>query len=872
MNRRRSSFRDYFFRAPLYGAAYCGRVVLVGILVLYAGLSARTAMADWPVAMAVGHRPGTYFWCPGSALDEKNVDEYLATLWDGGLGTVHIVPIYGAKEYEDRAIPFLSPQWVKMFDYTVRKAEALGMNVDLTTGTGWCFGGPSLAPEHRATKVEYEDGRLVLVQDRKVKRAAPGGEGFMLDPYSPKAMRAYLERFSKAFDEGSPALPRAQYHDSFEYGATWSDELLEAFKAQRGYDLEARLPLFFDDTDQSETRARLKYDYRLTLDELHLAFLKIWVDWSHERGMLTRNEAHGGPYNLLDAYALSDIPETEMFGAPDYPIPGFRREEPWVRDPDDDRRVTMMAASAAHVAHKPGQQRVSSETCTWLRDHWHTTLGQMKLQIDGFFLAGVNHIFYHGTCYSPKDVPWPGWFFYAATKADPRNAFWKDVDLLNTYVTRCQSLLQAGRPGHDVLLYWPIHDAWMDPKGMAQFMNVHSRDWMTQRPVGAAAQRLLEEGFCFDFVSDRLLRALKVNKGKLCAPGGEYMALVLPECHYVPAATLDILADLAEAGAPVIFEAGMPQDVPGLARIDEGRARFAKARERLEGSSAVIADELTAALKAAGVRRETLVDQGLETIRRFLNGRRVYFIVNQSGKPFDGWLPLACSSEDFWIHDPMTGASGALAVRQAEESSCVRLQIRPGESIFVREGSTVSAKPWVYWEEAGTVIDVSGEWRVDFVDGEPCLPETYRTDRLASWTGALDERAQAFAGTARYTVNVRIPGDVEADDWLLDLGDVRESARVRVNGEEAGFAFALPFQVRLGGLLKPGENILEVEVTNLSANRIRDLDQSKAPWKIMRDINIVNVDYKAFIPAHWPLMPSGLLGPVRLVPLKRVRA
>ena len=106
-------------------------------------------------------------------------------------------------------------------------------------------------------------------------------------------------------------------------------------------------------------------------------------------------------------------------------------------------------------------------------------------------------------------------------------------------------------------------------------------------------------------------------------------------------------------------------------------------------------------------------------------------------------------------------------------------------------------------------------------------------------------------------------------DWLLDLGDVRESARIILNGKEIVSAWSLPFRVRLHtSQFKPGRNILELDVTNLAANRIRYMDQNKLPWKIMRDSNIVNINYKPFDASAWPLTPSGLLGPVTLTPLK----
>ena len=150
-----------------------------------------------------------------------------------------------------------------------------------------------------------------------------------------------------------------------------------------------------------------------------------------------------------------------------------------------------------------------------------------------------------------------------------------------------------------------------------------------------------------------------------------------------------------------------------------------------------------------------------------------------------------------------------------------------------------------------------------------CPPRT-RLDRLASWTEAPDREAQRFAGTACYRTTFDLPAGIQADDWLLDLGEVRESARVRINGQDAGALIALPMRLRVGEHLHRGKNLLEIEVTNLSANRIRDLDRRGADWKIMKDINLVTVHYQKIEPAQWPIEPSGLLGPVRLLPMAKL--
>jgi hypothetical protein len=91
-----------------------------------------------------------------------------------------------------------------------------------------------------------------------------------------------------------------------------------------------------------------------------------------------------------------------------------------------------------------------------------------------------------------------------------------------------------------------------------------------------------------------------------------------------------------------------------------------------------------------------------------------------------------------------------------------------------------------------------------------------------------------------------------------------------VNGREVATAWSIPFVVRIGNALQPGRNVLELDVTNLAANRIRYMDQHKVPWKIMREINFVNINYRPFDSSGWDVTPSGLLGSVTLTPLRRI--
>ncbi len=853
------------------------RLLRILLLALAGGalLPAQSSVdAGWP-DLTRENKPWTRWWWPGSAVDAASLTRQLEQFAAAGLGGVEITPIYGARGYEERYLEFLSPRWLAMLKHTGREARRLGLGVDMATGTGWPFGGPWVTPEHALQRVVLKDGRLTGEPTKmQVKRAAPGGEGLVIDPFSTAALHAYLAPFERAFASFPRDLIRGQFHDSFEYfNASWTTRLPEVFRARHGYDLlpyatalTARHAAEVNTVDR-DTLARVKADYRDTLAELHLGYLRAWVEWSHARGWLVRNQSHGAPANLLDLYGAVDIPETEIFGSTPFPIPGLRRAAEDVRHDQDlpESLVVRMASSAAHVM---GRSLASSESATWLREHWKESLAFVKPELDRILADGINHIFYHGSVFSPQDAPWPGWLFYASTQFNPNNPWWDDFGALNRYLARAQSVLQRGRPDGDVLLYWPLADIWDHADGLARMLSVHHVDWLTGQPVGAIARTLLERGYAYDYVSDAQLQQLRVDSAALVAPGGRYRALVVPATRRMPVATLRQLAELAAAGATVLFER-LPEDVPGFGRLEARRGEFRQELGRIDRAS--VQADIAGALAARGVRREPLADAGLSFQRRATADGHDYFVVNLSARAHDGWIALGTAPRAVTLLDPLHGGVGLARTRSGSGGATeVYLQLAPGESLILRVSSQPAAstlRPWIYAQSADEPVALAGTWNLTFEKGGPELPPPLRTPLLRSWTELGGEPAQRFAGTARYRLEFDAP-QRPAAEWRLDLGDVRESARVSLNGRAVGTAWSVPFHLRVGAFLRPGRNVLEIEVTNLAANRIRDLDRRKVDWKVMREINFVNINYKPFDASNWPLAPSGLLGPVTLTPLR----
>ena len=154
----------------------------------------------WPNA-AKEAKPYTRWWWMGSAVDEEGLRYNLSEFSKAGIGGVEITPIYGVQGNDENEILYLSPKWMEMLGRTEQLGKEFGIEVDMATGTGWPFGGPNVPLDEAACRLEKSstDGPVVGRTRQKVKRAAPGGEGFVIDHFDKTAVRHYLETFDRAF-------------------------------------------------------------------------------------------------------------------------------------------------------------------------------------------------------------------------------------------------------------------------------------------------------------------------------------------------------------------------------------------------------------------------------------------------------------------------------------------------------------------------------------------------------------------------------------------------------------------------------------------------------------------------------------------------
>lgn len=899
-------------------------VILLLFVLLRCKSNEPAKTTEWP-EVTTQSKPWTRWWWMGNILDEANITLQLEEFAKAGLGGVEITPIYGVYGYEDQFIDYLSPEWLKMLDHTLSEADRLALKVDMVMGTGWPYGGPQVEPEFAASKLVIQKYKLkanetftdeIRIDDKKqiglaelqkviaindsgekmdltpllennkityipasktsiyaifcaktrqqVKRAAPGGAGYVLDHFSKQAFNDYTIPFDKTLTPFENKL-RGIFNDSYEvYNADFSPQFLDEFKTRRKYDLLGYIPLIYEKPNTPEYK-RLLCDYRETIAELLLEdFAQPWNKWCNEHTFITKFQAHGSPGNLIDLYAAANIPECEVFGSPKFDIPGYRRDTTEVRVGDSNKMMFKFCSSAAHLK---GDEIVSSETFTWLREHFKTALSHCKPVADDLMLSGVNHIFLHGSTYTIQEEEWPGWKFYASVNFNPTNTIWKDAPYLFEYISRCQSILQKAKTDNEVLVYWPIHDAYTqtDIKHLIHQFKVHSVDeWLLPTSFYKTAVELDSLGFGFDFLSDQFLLNSEFQNNQIkISENASYETIVVPDMESIPLNTLKKLIELKVKGADIEF-LGKPETVPGLYKRESQELELKKISEKY-ASFFTSNLSLETRLNEIGVYGEKAYSFGLQILRKEIDGNKIYFIANQSSETIDEYIPFNAIGESVLIMDPMTSKTGLADFQKTKSGTNVRIQIEPGQSLFIKvNGKIAKVQNWKYLSKSEKPLVLTQPWEINFLEGGPTIPESVVVPVLESWT-KLGNEYENFSGTAKYATTFSI-SKTENTAYMLKLGELRESARVFLNGQFVGAVFAHPFKIDLSEYLIEGENELNIEVTNLAANRLRALEKSGKEWKKFHEINMVNIHYEKFDATKWIPSESGLLGEVKIVP------
>lgn len=734
-------------------------------------------------------------------------------------------------------------------------------------------------------------------------RPAPvPGLGMECDKLDTAALNAHFEAFiGSLLRELGPRKQNAEagwswlHIDSWEMGAqNWTPKFREEFRRLRGYDLYPYLPVTAGYVVGSpEISERFLWDFRQTAQDLLIR--------NHALHLKELGQRNGFRLSI-EPYDMTPCSDMAYGGVADVPMGEF-----WLYG----FNTYFSVIEAASIAHTNGKAVVAAEAFTSLdQEHWLAHPASMKGLGDWAFSAGVNRFVFHrwqhqpwlllrpGTTMGPFGVHW-----------EQTQTWWSMVPAYHTYLARCQYLLRQGLPVADV--------CFLVAEGAPHVFNPPSSAMKGTPPDFP--------GYRFDGCApDLLLARMAVKDGRLVLPDGmSYRVLVLPERETMTPTLLRKVRDLVDAGATVVgprvrkspslsdypacddeirkLSADLWGDIDGVhtteRRFGKGRVIW-KAPEpsvQAQGDSIVALEQygdydiVTSLLRSSGVRPDFESEIPLRFIHRRDGERDIYFVAN----PSDGVVLSRChfrvSGKSPQLWDAVTGEIRNFAdYTDDHERISVVLRLEPFESCFV-VFSANAPEPTAaghHNPHLTAISTLAGEWNVLF-DRSLGGPGLVTFETLTDWTSRSEEGVRYYSGVATYSKTIDLSfAEDEArgkSRWWIDLGLVHNVARIRINGRDAGVAWCAPWRVEITNHIQRGPNKLEIDVANLWLNRLigdefqpPDAEYGKRgnlmrwPEWLLRGEQRPSKGRIAF--STWrhftkdtPLLPSGLLGPVRVL-------
>ncbi len=641
--------------------------------------------------------------------------------------------------------------------------------------------------------------------------------------------------------------------DSWEAGGIgWTKLFPAEFKKRRGYNLIPYLPIIAGvKMGSAATRKRVLRDYRLTISDLiaanHYRYLR---KLAKANGLAFYSEAAGPNYGQADLLKTS--------GELDHAMAEFWM--PCIHRPSFRSRILMR--DAANADHIYGHRITMCESFTSLGPEWQESPFTMKPVADLAFCNGCNRNCIHNFSQSPSLTAKPGYVYVAGTHYDPGITWWNETPAFNLYLARCCTLLQAGRFYADALIYRG------DNIGQGEQMK------FTLPTLG--------HGFDHDNCNSQVLRTrTSVHHGRIVLTDGmSYRLLVLPNAGPMPFNDLKKIEALVEAGATVVGPP--PSGFSGMARLPHQQQQFNSMVRRLWGGlnglnknhKRVGAGDVYWGISA----REVLNKRGvgpdfqvrglsshgtLDWIHRRVGHTDLYFVASRWAYPENVVCTFRVHGKEPELWNPVTGElRDATAFHQHDGCTSIPLHFDPCGAVFVvfhkPIAPTVSGTTTSNYPTLRRLARISGPWTVNF-NPKWGGPASTVFPHLIDWTQSANSGIKYYSGTAVYHKTFNIPSDYKKGEHvLLDLGNVNDLAVVRLNGHNLGVVWTEPARVDITSALRQKNNHLVVSIVNLWPNRLIG-DAALPKSKRFTHTNIHK--FTKFS----PLLPSGLVGPVRLL-------
>lgn len=744
--------------------------------------------------------------------------------------------------------------------------------------------------------------------------AAQKPQGFVLDHLrTPQVLGQYEYAFGAR--TGLPAYYgkglRGFFNDSLEFRLRRMgvEDILQEFQARRGYDLAPYLPAIYvegvDNMYFSEIMGihaapefaitplddRIRRDYQQTLSDLVIErFVESSARWAQERGLTSRAQSYGMDLDIIRALGANTIPETEQL---------------WAGGADAGLKF---ASSAAALY---GRNLVSAESFVWINRDYTTTARRIKAAADKLFLAGINHIIYHGTPYAWRGVasdpsgetasPYgeEGWApfsgpdnpgLFSGNVSPGNTALWPDVPQLNAYIARSQNLLRQGSPVIDVLIYYPFlgfhgpNPGEASPEALVggALPDADPDSVASENPTLSAARKQLDQlftvpphadervawveqlqpllreldrhGISWGWVNDHALQTGQLAAGNQGAQQDRFGAVVLPNIDSIEPATLAALNRLVDDGVPVLFSGSTPVRQPGFKDAEQGDQRVQEGVQQLLSAGAwELAFDAQAWLPAlAAVVPEAARYQHASAIKRHRrllpDGGMIEFFANQGATPQTLTLQLT-DANPLWWFDALEGVGWPVEA----EGGQLQITLSGFESRFLVTGIPFPGELKQQQPAGMALQQASKHWPLQ--DWQLSVGDHKTNDAtLVDWREVAALRHAR--GPGLYRQQFALDEKSDGARYVLDLGLVQGSASVIVNGQDVGRASIPPFAVDITDAIKPGENSIEIALLAPLRNYFVGRALSGDPH------------YSGMENYEHALVAAGLMGPVAIVEVR----
>lgn len=722
------------------------------------------------------------------------------------------------------------------------------------------------------------------------------GSGLECDKFNPTAAKVQFDNwFGEAVKQGGPALAKRVlkiFHiDSWECGSqNWSPVFAGEFKKRRGYDLLPYLPVMAGVPVQSvDVSEKVLSDVRQTIAELLVDnFYGTMAKLAHAQDCTFTAESVA-PTMVSDGmlhYQLADIPMGEF----------------WFRSPTHDKPNDMLdAISGGHIY---GKNIIQAEAFTELRLLWDEHPAMLKTMADRNFALGINRYVFHVNVHNPWLDRKPGMTLDGIGMFFQRDqTWWKPGKAWFDYIQRCQALLQQGHPVTDIAVFTGEETprrAILPDRLVNTLPGIFGAERVKQEaerltnkgePVVSSisdashsANMALPEnwidplhGYAYDsFNRDALLRLATVKNGRVILPGGaSYAILVIPGAHamspdsgLMSPEVVKKLQRLVSDGATVLIN-NQPMRVPGMANdadvVQAGKQLFADAGKK---GKVIIGPYKKDTFDELGIARDFIsrengqIAKDIAWTHRKSPAFELYFISNQQAEQRTINLSLRSTGYVPELWNPLTGEIHAINDWQVISGRTVLpVSLAPNGSVFIilRKKATITDRKSKNRPVENLVQTLAQTWKVNFDPKYGGPKDAITFNQLDDWSKRGESSIKYYSGTASYSQTFTWNDIIQGEIWL-DLGRVENLAEVYVNGINCGVAWTWPYRVNITKALKKGTNQLKIEVSNTWANRL--IGDRALPEK--ERVTWTNAPYRL---EGKPLLPAGLLGPVKLIRL-----